>query len=69
MYKLRITTTVEQLNHDERVLFSLTDTVDVSTINEELNTVDVPEAFRKGNVILGKRIKGTITERYGKSRG
>ena len=66
MYKLRITITAEQLDHDGRVLFSTTDTTDESTIDEAKNTVDVPGTFRFGVSGLANRMVDVLITRYGR---
>jgi hypothetical protein len=67
-YKIRITTTVEQIDWDGRVLFSTTDTVDRSSIDEAKNRVDVPTAFSQGITTLAHRLDAILQERYGRGR-
>jgi hypothetical protein len=64
MYKVRVTTTVEQINHDGRVLFSVTDSVDEGTIDEARNRVDVPAGFLRGMTTLSSRMGAVLRERY-----
>lgn len=64
LYKIRVTTTVEQIDHDGRVLFHATDTEDASSIDEVRNTTDVPLGFKRAVEILNWRLKNVLLERY-----
>lgn len=66
MYKIRITTTVEQVDFDGRVLFSVTDSIDESSVCD--NKLDVPEAFHRGMITLRCRMKAVLNERYDSRR-
>lgn len=63
MYKIRITTTVEQVDFDGRILFSVTDSIDESSIDSARNKIDVPAAFHRGMVELRDRMKAYLRER------
>jgi hypothetical protein len=65
MYTLRITTTVEQLDFDGRVMFMVTDSTKENTINEAKNTVDPALAFRRGAQGLTDRIVDVLNTQYG----
>lgn len=70
-YKIRVTTTVEQLDFDGRVLFSVTDTTDTSSItpqHEADNEVSEPYAFARAAVTLNSRIFDVLVERYERAK-
>lgn len=72
MYKLRVTTTVEQIDHNGRVLFSVTDSVDETTIDDARNLVDVPAGFMRGIAVLSQRMRDVLRDRFeqrGRLRG
>jgi hypothetical protein len=67
MYKIRITTTVEQLDHDGRVLFSVTDTVDESSLGHGGDLPDQGAAFGRGMTSLSYRMAAVIREYFSRN--
>lgn len=66
MYKIRVTTTVEQVDHDGRVLFSVTDSEDGSSIfddNHE-NQVSVSRGYVRTAAQLEARMFHVLEERF-----
>ncbi len=66
MYKIRVTTTVEQIDHDGRVLFRVSDSEDGSSIfddNRE-NEVSVPRGFVRAASKLEDRLFAVLRERF-----
>lgn len=64
MYKIRVTTTVEQIDYDGRVLFSVTDTVDESSLGHGGDYPDQGAAFGRGMTALGYRMAAVIREHF-----
>lgn len=62
MYKVRVTTTYEQIDHDGRVLFGVTDTVDESSLGHGGDYPDRGAAFGRGLTALGYRMAAVIRE-------
>lgn len=63
MYKIRVTTTVEQIDHDGRVLFSATDTEDGSSIWGD-NQVSIPLGYVRTAAQLDARMAHVLEERF-----
>lgn len=64
MYKIRVTTTVEQIDHDGRVLFGITDTVDESSLGHGGNSPDQGAAFGRGMTTLSYRMAVVMREHF-----